>query len=657
MARIIVRLHGTVVANVELETGAEYIAGRASDAHIVLGEERGISRQHLKFLERDGMWVCESLSKFVLMQKGGQSLEVIELNEETNFTLPPYSFQFEPTQAEEPAVELPEEPRAMNLPSTAPQAIAGEHTSPRFASNDATTAGVSSLVPYIRVSYPNTADDEVLKLEGHLWTAGRDPSSEIPIDSPHISRKHFELARTVEGFFITDLGSSNGTKINGQKIPPHEPTRLESGDEIRVMNVTMQFEIRDTQFNNRIDNLPVAAFDPMLAAPPPGQWPMYQDEPTQFRTGGLPQEFPSDWKRLRPHHLKQVDWKKNKVRMALVVLIPLVLILALVPSKPKNAPDPAKAGDQSVAYENLPPEQKAAIKDSFNLARNLYVQGKYELCLTELAKVHESVPQFENSKELQSFCEQGRELVHRQRDLEQKEAKRKQIETQITGIVESCKASLKDTADMDETRMCLAEAIELDPEHYLITEMIHTVQMREEERKFLAQQREDVNRKAAKGEAHYQRAKAVYKKGKLAKAIVEYERFIDTDYPRIENEKAAAKRELASIRQELKSKVDQLVGTCKDLGGKQKYKEAYEACDKALEEDPSVAETKEYRDKMMAELRRDMKSIYEDSVLEESLGNVDSAKEKWKRITKEDLPFSEYAKKAKSKLQKYGMGD
>ncbi len=46
--------------------------------------------------------------------------------------------------------------------------------------------------------------------------------------------------------------------------------------------------------------------------------------------------------------------------------------------------------------------------------------------------------------------------------------------------------------------------MELDPEHHLITEMIHTAQMREEERKFLATQKAEVNRKAANGESHYQ---------------------------------------------------------------------------------------------------------------------------------------------------------
>ena len=62
MARIVVKLHGAEVFELKLESGNEYIAGRAPDCAIQLQNERGISRQHLKLTERDGMWVAESLA-------------------------------------------------------------------------------------------------------------------------------------------------------------------------------------------------------------------------------------------------------------------------------------------------------------------------------------------------------------------------------------------------------------------------------------------------------------------------------------------------------------------------------------------------------------------------------------------------------------------
>jgi len=672
MAKITIKLHGAEVFELKLESGQEYIAGRAPDCAIQLQSEKGISRHHVKFTERDGVWVAESMAKFMPLHKGGQAVDVVELSEALVFMVPPYEFHFEPILSQmtdkenagpsdeksggsSPNLPAFYTPRVGTPPSQGGVKVDDTGGGARV-NNDATVAGVSNLVPYFRISYPNTADDEVLKLEGQLWVAGRDPGSEIPIDSPHISRKHFELVRTKEGFFITDLGSSNGTKLNGNRIPPHEPTRLDSGDELKVMNVVMLFEIRDTHFSNRVDNFPVPTFDPVLQAPPQMWQPQYDNMPTEYRGERGLEELPEDWKRLRPHHLKKVDWKKNKVRMALIILIPLVLVMAALPDKKETEAGAGRApdGTTSVVFANLTPEQKAVVKDSFNLARNLYVQGKYELCLTELAKVHELIPQHENSKELQSFCEQGRELVKRQRDLEYKERERAMIEQQITGYVETCKAKLNTKSTVDETRQCLGEAMELDPEHHLITEMIHTAQMHEEERKFLANQKAEVNKKALSGEAHYQRVKAVYKAGKLAKAVDEYEKFLNSSYPRIESRKEQARREVASIKKELKSKVDTAMTECRSWGAKQKYKEAWLACKKALDEDPKNNEAKEYQEQMLTDLRREMKNIYEDSVLEESLGNVDSAKEKWRRIMKEDLDFNDYHVKSKSKLQKYG---
>lgn len=666
MARLIVKLHGQEVANLKLEPGEEYFAGRAPDAQIRLGEERGISRQHLKFYERDGAWVCESLSKFVLIQIGSQSSEVIELTEAGTFTLPPYEFYFDPEVAPQPAAEqspagsVENEPKpSANLPTfynprinmnPAPAADSpiNSDTSPKL-NHEATMAGVINLVPYIRISYPNTADDEVLKLEGHIWVAGRETGCEIFVDSPHISRRHFELARTKEGFFITDLGSSNGTKINGNKIPAHEPTKIESGDEIQVMTINMTFEIRDLQFANRLDSLPVPAFDPMLVAPP--QW------QAEAQMAQLPAPYVPRGPEPLKKRLRRVNWKKNKVRVVLGLLIPVLLIGLLTDNKPKEPNRDVANSGNSVSFDKLTVERKNVVKDSFHLARNLYVQGKYALCLTELAKVHEIIPQFENSKELQSFCEQGLELVRRQEDLDRKERERAMIEQQIAGYVEGCKQSLTASATVEETRRCLAEAIVLAPEHSSVIEMIHTAQMHEEEMKFMKEQKEAEAERMKKGFAHFSKAQGIYKKGRLADAIAEFERYLRTEYPRNADKKEEARRQIASIKSELSNKVAKYMAECKDLAAKNQYKNAYLACDKATDEDKDNKDAEQLKDQMLKELRRQMKAIYEDSVLEESLGNVDSAKEKWRKIIAEDLEFDDYAIKAKTKLQKYGGGN
>jgi len=61
---------------------------------------------------------------------------------------------------------------------------------------------------------------------------GRDPDVDITISSPAVSRRHARLTRDGDAYMIEDLGSSNGTFINGQRV--NEKRLLASGDQIRL---------------------------------------------------------------------------------------------------------------------------------------------------------------------------------------------------------------------------------------------------------------------------------------------------------------------------------------------------------------------------------------------------------------------------------------
>lgn len=63
-------------------------------------------------------------------------------------------------------------------------------------------------------------------------TLGRDPSCTVSIDDDLVSRTH-AVFRRQDGFVeAVDLGSRNGTRVNGVAI--REPTRLRHGDRIRI---------------------------------------------------------------------------------------------------------------------------------------------------------------------------------------------------------------------------------------------------------------------------------------------------------------------------------------------------------------------------------------------------------------------------------------
>jgi serine/threonine protein kinase/ribosomal protein L40E len=60
----------------------------------------------------------------------------------------------------------------------------------------------------------------------------------------YISRRHGQIIRARNGYFITDLGSSNGTYVNDRLLPPHKPRLLRNGDEVTIGEVVFQFLLR-----------------------------------------------------------------------------------------------------------------------------------------------------------------------------------------------------------------------------------------------------------------------------------------------------------------------------------------------------------------------------------------------------------------------------
>jgi len=63
-------------------------------------------------------------------------------------------------------------------------------------------------------------------------TIGRSDDSGIQVDDRWVSRRHCRVRRVAAGYLIEDLGSRNGTFVNGRRI--EGPIALSDGDEVQV---------------------------------------------------------------------------------------------------------------------------------------------------------------------------------------------------------------------------------------------------------------------------------------------------------------------------------------------------------------------------------------------------------------------------------------
>lgn len=88
-----------------------------------------------------------------------------------------------------------------------------------------------------------------VRIRTGIYTFGRrDFAGFVPNeDLDYISRRHFEIKATSQGFFIRDLGSLNGTWVNGKKLGRGESIRLSDGSIIDVAEVVrLKFLTRES---------------------------------------------------------------------------------------------------------------------------------------------------------------------------------------------------------------------------------------------------------------------------------------------------------------------------------------------------------------------------------------------------------------------------
>lgn len=93
------------------------------------------------------------------------------------------------------------------------------------------------------VFYLDDASTQVVPLDdAEVITIGRHPDSVVSLTNPSVSGHHATIKRRDKGYFVQDLGSSNGTRLNGAEI---EEAMLNDGDRLTFGDVQALFYAGD----------------------------------------------------------------------------------------------------------------------------------------------------------------------------------------------------------------------------------------------------------------------------------------------------------------------------------------------------------------------------------------------------------------------------
>ena len=101
-------------------------------------------------------------------------------------------------------------------------------------------AANGTTLPWLEIYSPSSSAPELIEVKDFPFILGRSDECDYKIVSSRVSREHAEIIRTSGGFAIHDLGSTNGTSVNGQRA---EKSRLGDGDLIQIADVELTFRV------------------------------------------------------------------------------------------------------------------------------------------------------------------------------------------------------------------------------------------------------------------------------------------------------------------------------------------------------------------------------------------------------------------------------
>src|SRR6266566_1300508 len=116
-----------------------------------------------------------------------------------------------------------------------------------------------------------------------LVTLGRAPDNQLVINDSKASSHHAEIRFVGQDYTITDLGSTNGTFVNEQRLERNVPRSLHAGDNIRIGDTLLTYEVTGAMAGAPADPGSSFQYQPTLPARPP--------EHTAYGAGAQ-QEYP-----------------------------------------------------------------------------------------------------------------------------------------------------------------------------------------------------------------------------------------------------------------------------------------------------------------------------------------------------------------------------
>jgi pSer/pThr/pTyr-binding forkhead associated (FHA) protein/tetratricopeptide (TPR) repeat protein len=504
--------------------------------------------------------------------------------------------------------------------------------------------------------YGETAPYDVYLVEKAQTFIGRDPAKcQIVLNDPEVSSQHAVIKKNNVELTIEDLGSSNGTILNGNRI---KKSNLIAGDEFVIGGVTFTVRYQSEFLSEESSNvMPVDAYQTVeVEEVVEVESDDVQEESSIDNLGGFTDTGPKE-----KSIIKQIQKDPEMRKKALYAIVLLVAAWVFLGEPDKPAPPP-KASPNSIVKKEKPKEktkgkkiseeERQALSARYEIGKNHANNGRYREALEELNKVAAVDPNFTDS--LPSLIALSKEGLSKLEEVEKKRIAEEQAAIKKKQIAELIKKAQEYTKDrrVELATETFNEIAKIDPENMEVPKL--KMELEDWQKEKLRKEVEEASKKKAREDKieKLKPSKNLYVQKEWFKAISKLEDFLkikDMD----EDLTKEATEMLRVSREEINNSVAPLQGKAKSLLEGQDLKGAYEIYQQILKIEPSNSEALNQVVDIKEQLTAKARKIYREAIISESLSLFQDAKEKFQEVQQISPVDSDYYKKASDKLKDY----
>ena len=68
------------------------------------------------------------------------------------------------------------------------------------------------------------------------------------INNPAVSRRHLQIQKNNDTYYVTDLYSTNGSRINGRSLSPGKAYEINTGDKLQIADMVYEVQQMESYF-------------------------------------------------------------------------------------------------------------------------------------------------------------------------------------------------------------------------------------------------------------------------------------------------------------------------------------------------------------------------------------------------------------------------